>query len=51
MVPTANGVLSLGLPTANLEFIDAGTAGATEDAWAEVEVGGSQFYARLHSTK
>lgn len=47
MVPTANGVLSIGLPTENLEIIDAGSAGATEQDWIEVEVGGVQGFIRV----
>lgn len=29
---------------------DAGTTGATEDAWLKIRVGASVFYARLHAT-
>jgi len=51
MLPTANGVLCLGLPTENLEFIDAGSAGATQQDWVEVEVGGVQGYLHVYAAK
>lgn len=44
MVPTANGLLCLGTPTENLEIIDAGSAGATEQDWVKVEVNGVQGF-------
>ena len=51
MVPTANGLLCMGTPTENLEFIDAGSAGATEQDWAEVEIGGVQGYIHIFAAK
>lgn len=44
MIPTANGVVSIKLSTENLEIIDAGSAGATEQDWIEVEIGGVQGF-------
>ena len=37
--------------TANLEFVDSGTAGATEDGWIQIEIGGATHYIRTHTTK
>jgi len=47
MVPTANGVLSMNLPTENFEVIDAGSAGATEQDWIQVEINGVTGYIRV----
>lgn len=47
MTPTANGVLCLSLPTENCEIIDAGSAGATEQDWIEVEINSVQGYLRV----
>jgi hypothetical protein len=43
--------LHLGLATEDLEFVDAGSTGATEQDWIEVEVGGNQGYIRVYATK
>lgn len=40
MLPTANGLLCINTPTETLEIIDAGSAGATEQDWIEVECNG-----------
>lgn len=37
--------------TANLEFVDAGTAGATDDGWIEIQIGGATHYIRTNLTK
>lgn len=39
------------LSTADLEIVDSGTAGATQDAWVEYEVGGTTYFSRLFLTK
>ena len=46
-----NSLLELGLATENLEFVDAGSTGATEQDWIEVEVGGVQGYIRVYASK
>ncbi|RLG37684.1 MAG: hypothetical protein DRN91_04740, partial [Candidatus Alkanophagales archaeon] len=51
MTPTANGILCIGLPTENLEIIDAGSAGATEQDWIQIEIGGNTGYIRVHAAK
>jgi hypothetical protein len=45
------GYLFLNHATAHLEFIDTGTAAATESGWVEVEVGGATQYIRTYATK
>ena len=47
MIPTANSMLSINLPTENYEVIDAGSAGATEQDWIKVEIGGVVGYVRV----
>lgn len=49
--PGANAAIGIGLSTEDLEVIDAGSTGATEQDWIEVEVGGNQGFIRVHSTK
>jgi hypothetical protein len=44
-------VVKLTMTTETLEFIDAGSTGATEQDWIEVEVGGNQGYIRVYATK
>ena len=39
------------LPTEDLCFIDAGSVGATQQDWIEVEVGGNQGYIRVYASK
>jgi hypothetical protein len=39
------------LPTAGLAVVDAGSAGATEQAWVEVQVGGATGYLRVYAAK
>lgn len=51
MNPTANGLLCMTTPTENTEFIDAGSAGASEQDWIEVEIGGVQGYIRVFAAK
>ena len=46
-----NSLLELGCATENLEFVDAGSAAATEQDWIEVEVGGNQGYIRVYAAK
>lgn len=43
--------LKLGLSTQDLEIVDAGTVGATEDFWVEVTGAGSTFFLRGFTTK
>lgn len=40
-----------GLPTASLKVVDAGSAGATEQAWVEVEVDGVTGYLRVYAAQ
>ena len=47
--PVVGSILALGLGTENLEIIDAGRAGATEQDWIEVEVGGNQGFLRVYA--
>lgn len=49
--PNANAVLLLTLPTENLEFIDAGSVGATQQDWVEVEANGVQGYLHVFAAK
>jgi hypothetical protein len=44
-------VLELNLATADLEIVDAGTAGATEAAWVEIQVGNTPYFLRAFATK
>lgn len=39
------------LDTESLEIVDAGSAGATEQDWIAVEVGGNAGYIRVFATK
>lgn len=39
------------MATEDLEFVDAGSAGATEQDWIEVQVGGATGYIRVFPTK
>jgi len=48
---TPNSLLELGFITENLELVDAGSSGATEQDWIEVEVGGVQGYIRVYASK
>ena len=43
--------LDINLPTEDLEIVDAGRDGATEQDWIEVEVGGNQGYIRVYAAK
>jgi hypothetical protein len=43
--------LEIGLSTENLEIVDAGSAGATEQDWIEVQVGGNTGYIRVYTSK
>lgn len=42
---------TLRMSTEDLEFVNAGSAGATEQDWLEVTVGGNTGYIRIHATK
>lgn len=42
-------ILELNLATQDLEIVDAGNAGATEQAWVEVEVAGVQGFLRVYA--
>jgi hypothetical protein len=44
-------IVKLTMTTETLEFMDAGSTGATEQDWIEVEVGGNQGYIRVYATK
>ena len=46
-----NSLMEWGFATEHLEFVDAGSAGATEQDWVEVEVGGVQGYIRVFAAK
>lgn len=43
--------LDIDLATEDLEIVDAGSTGATEQDWIEVEVGGVTGYIRVYATK
>jgi len=43
--------LDINLPTEDLEIVDAGSAGATEQDWIEVEIGGIQGYLHVFAAK
>lgn len=43
--------LEMNLPTEDFEIVDAGSAGATEQDWIEVQIGGVQGYLRVYATK
>ena len=45
------GGLKCDLATEDLEVLDAGSAGATEQDWVEVEVGGNTGYLRVYAAK
>ena len=47
--PTAGSALDINLGTEDLEIIDAGSAGATEQDWIEVEIGGNQGFIRVYA--
>jgi len=42
-----NSLMEWNFATENLEFVDAGSAGATEQDWIQVEVGGNTGYIRV----
>lgn len=46
-----NSPLEIGFSTENLEFVDAGSTGATEQDWIEVQVGGNTGYVRVFASK
>ena len=46
---TPTSLLHLGTATEALEIVDAGSAGATEQDWIEVEVGGNQGFIRVYA--
>jgi len=43
--------LQLPTPTEDLEIVDAGSTGATEQGWIEVEVDGATGYLRVFAAK
>ena len=45
------GRLKCDLTTEDLEIVDAGSTGATEQDWVEVEVGGNTGYLRVYASK
>ncbi len=51
MVPPADARLAINLTTKDLEFHNAGTIGATEQAWIEVEIGGVTGYVWVRAGK
>jgi len=51
MTPPAATVLAIKGATENIEIIDAGSAGSTEQDWIEVEIGGVQGYIRVFAGK
>ena len=46
-----NSALDINLTTEDLEFVNAGSAGATELDWIQVEVGGATGYIRVYAAK
>lgn len=46
-----SSLLELGFATETLEFVDAGSSGATEQDWVEVEVNGVVGYIRVYASK
>lgn len=48
---TPSSVVELAMSTENLEFVDSGSVGATQQDWIEVEVGGVQGYIYVHANK
>ncbi len=48
---TAPGGLALTMATEDLEIVDAGSAGATEQGWVEVELNGVTGYVRVFAGK
>lgn len=51
VVPNANALLHLNTPTENFEIIDAGSVGATQQDWVEVECNGAQGYLHVFAAK
>jgi hypothetical protein len=49
--PAGNGPLDMDLTTEDLEIVDAGSVGATQQDWIEVNVGGNQGYIHVHAAK
>lgn len=43
--------LTWGLSTEDLELVDAGSAGATQQDWVEITTGGNVGYIRIYATK
>jgi len=43
-------LVELNFATADLELVDAGTAGATEDGWIHIEIGGATHYIRTFTS-
>ena len=50
ITPPGTGVVRFGTPTENFDIVDAGSAGATEQDWVEVRVGGVTGYLRVFAT-
>lgn len=48
---TPLSILHLGTATEELEFVDAGSTGATQQDWIEVEVGGVVGYIHVYASK
>ena len=44
-------LLLWGLGTEDLELIDAGSAGATQQDWVEITVGGNTGYIRVYASE
>jgi len=51
MMPTADGIFGVGLPTEDFEIVDAGSVGASEQDWVAVRVGGVLGYLRVFAAK
>jgi hypothetical protein len=47
---TPGSILEIDCSTENLEFVDAGSAGATEQDWIQVQVGGNTGYIRVFAS-
>jgi hypothetical protein len=51
LFPAGGTTMELPTPTETLRIVDAGSTGATEQDWVEVEVEGVTGYVRIFSSK
>lgn len=47
----AGSLMEWNFSTADLEFVDSGTAAATNDGWIQIEIGGATHYIRTFTSK